>query len=101
MAGISAHLGDQSQNFNVVYYKIEGQLGNLRHVHRFLVPVELDGNNHILKLTAKEFEDGMAEVTDVSLYDMKYTKKIVRPPLPEQSQLNGTSRWNHRQRRHC
>ncbi len=56
--------------------KVEGQQSNLKQVHRFLVPVELDGERHVLKLTAKEYETGQAEIDEVSLYDMKYTKKM-------------------------
>ena len=60
--------------------KIEGQSGNLKQVHRFLVPVELNSDIHILKLTAKEYESGKAEIDEVSLYDMKYTKKMSAHP---------------------
>ncbi|MBQ6971571.1 MAG: hypothetical protein IJP86_04365 [Synergistaceae bacterium] len=56
--------------------KVEGQPGNLKQVHRFLVPVQFGDDTHILKLTAKEYESGKAEIDEVSLYDMKYTKKM-------------------------
>ena len=56
--------------------KLAGQLGNLKQVHRFLAPVNLDGEQHVLKLTAKEYDNGKTEVDEVSLYDMSHTKKI-------------------------
>ena len=63
--------------------KVEGQVGNLKQVHRFLVPVDLvndqnhiRGDRHVLLLTAKEYETGKAELDSVSLYDMKHAKKM-------------------------
>ena len=56
--------------------QVKGQSGKLKQVHRFLVPVELDGEQHILKLTAKEYDTGKTEVDEISLYDMKYTKQM-------------------------
>ena len=69
--------------------KIEGQLGNLKQVHRFLVPVEFNGDTHILKLTAKEYETGKAEIDEVSLYDMKYAKKLSSHPSQNSPNLIG------------
>ena len=69
--------------------KLEGQLGNLRQVHRFLVPVDFGEGVHILKLTAKEYETGKAEVDEVSLYDMKNAKKMSHPPIPDSPDLTG------------
>lgn len=69
--------------------KIEGQLGNLKRVHRFLVPVEFNGDTHILKLTAKEYETGKAEIDEVSLYDMKYAKKLSSHPSQNSPNLIG------------
>ncbi len=69
--------------------KIEGQKGNLKQVHRFLVPVELDGDIHILKLTAKEYDSGETEIDEVSLYDMKYTKKMSAHPSQNSPNLIG------------
>jgi hypothetical protein len=69
--------------------KIEGQEGNLKNVHRFLVPVEMDGGSHVLMLTAKEYETGKAEVEDVSLYDMKHVKKMPGRPSQNRPDLTG------------
>ena len=69
--------------------KVQGQSGNLKQVHRFLVPVEFDGEQHILKLTAKEYETGKAEVDEISLYDMKYTKKMPSHPSTNSPNLMG------------
>ena len=69
--------------------KIEGQKGNLKQVHRFLAPVELNGDIYILKLTAKEYDSGEAEIDEVSLYDMKYTKKLSAHPSQNSPNLMG------------
>lgn len=69
--------------------KIEGQKGNLKQVHRFLVPVDFGDGLHVLKLTAKEYDTGMAEIDEVSLYDMKHAKKLPHLPIPNSPDLTG------------
>ena len=81
--------------------KVEGQVGNLKQVHRFLVPVDLasdqnriQGDRHVLLLTAKEYEAGKAELDSVSLYDMKHAKKMSGRSSRDSLDLTGQASRN-------
>ena len=75
--------------------KVEGAIGNLKQVHRFLAPVDFGGENdrHVMLLVTKEYETGKAEIEDISLYDMQHAKKM--SGRPSQNGSVGTEQsWN-------
>ncbi len=60
-------------------YKDEGytpKTGEIRAVHRFLVPVDYEGNAYVLQMTVKEMENGTREIGKLALYDQKVAKKM-------------------------
>ncbi len=75
--------------------RVEGAIGNLKQVHRFLAPVDFGGENdrHIMLLVTKEYETGKTEIEDISLYDMQHAKKL--SGRPSQNGSVGTEQsWN-------
>ncbi len=78
-----AYLIDPQKDIKPPETIVPGQSGNLETVHRFVVPVEIDGRQHSLMLTAKEYEPGKAVIDGAKLYDMKHLKEV--PGRPSQS----------------